>query len=1447
MTTRRVLVVHSRMPAFDRDSGSQDIDNIVKFLLRAGWRVTFLAREEEGVAEERHATRLRQMGVETHAGFDAADALLRANDFDLAVIAFWQLAHELLPKLRAESPMTRVLVNSVDVHFLRSARRHFGRGEALDGKFGRAAANELNVYSAADAVLAVSTKERDLLADFVGEQRVFFMPIAESIERSPYPLAQRRGMYFVGNFRHLPNREAVEYICRDVFPLLDRKLLQRHPLTVIGNWLEQAKLDVDPSTPGVELVGWVPSVQPYVERARIGVVPLLHGAGVKRKVIQSIMAGTPVVTTQVGAEGLDLAQGHHALIAIDTEDLAAGITRLLTEDDLWHRIADAGEEYVRRRHGVDVVERRFGEIVERVMALRSRATVRGDDGEHIESAIERRMQTLARPGDVVLVAGRAGGDTGIAILRPFPQDRDGNTGYDPVDATAAVNHLEAQRTAGARFFVLPKTAFGWRSRYRAFVDHLEREYTRVHADEHFVAYDLAPRAATGARLAPTPRASVLVLGSYPGHRTGPRSTVRDELASSERLTVTQRWVADGDVLRDDDRMGFDFVVYVRDDAVLPSGFLDALIATQVTLDADRLQPTHNAGPSGGPPITEHHVGTVAREIDDVTDLPVLSVRAGADLHGRVVLADNVTIGLRGPIAPTASTEGFVRRVWLARSGSSPACFVRVEPESAPRISVLIASYERPDLLRSCLASFAAQTLDRDSFEVVVVDDGSASYDATAIAEQFGSRLQITALRIEHSGRSAAKNHAVFLARAPIVLFFDDDDRATPDYLERHLAMHDERPAEGVAVLGHTEWAPELERTPLMHYVTDVDRLMFAYDRLGHGQELDWRGFWEGRISCKRSLLVRHGLHDQRLPYSIDVEMGWRLAPAGLRIVYDSTARSLMARPLDFDTFCERTEAKGRAHAAIAAHHPGTEIAKRLNVASAAKLWHERGDAEPKLRARVAELEARVRTDPGALDDLHAAYRDIFRLLHAKGAAGMTDKGAPRQETTFDMKPFAIEDPPLVYDDTPSQWRDKAMLSVTVPVWSRTPELAEMARRTIQRVWDVARIPTEIVVVDNGSPYDIRLPAKVYRYPENRGVSTGWNTGIRLSSAPVVVVLNSDCRVEPGWDEALYEAVHDGRRIAFPYTDHCDGHGFTCPDQAGTAGWCFMLTRDLYEEIGPFDEWFSPAFCEDTDYWHRAWERGVELSPVPAARVVHARRTSNDDRADMLLQAHRFKYGWKHNVDPLRAPPYYKRDVVDYVGSCHLPDGTRDVRSDRPRIFCIGLNKTATTSLHEALTLLGFESLHWGGPAVRRIIEVSLAADEPLLSRIDPRFDAFSDVLPLSQNYELLDAQYPGSRFILTVRSLDDWIESRRRHVEANRRRHAAGEYKGTFLTVDEETWRQEWKRHLEHARSYFEGRDNFLEVDLTRCRDWQPLCEFLGVPVPEEAFPWKNRGDASPR
>ena len=184
------------------------------------------------------------------------------------------------------------------------------------------------------------------------------------------------------------------------------------------------------------------------------------------------------------------------------------------------------------------------------------------------------------------------------------------------------------------------------------------------------------------------------------------------------------------------------------------------------------------------------------------------------------------------------------------------------------------------------------------------------------------------------------------------------------------------------------------------------------------------------------------------------------------------------------------------------------------------------------------------------------------------------------------------------------------------------------------------------------------------------------------------------------------------------------------------------------------------------------------------------------------------------------------------------------RSDRPRIFGIGLNKTATSSLHEALTLLGYRSLHDGGPAVHDAVKAAFDTKRPLLSNLDQTFDAFSDIGFLSRRFGFLDRQYPGSRFVLTVRPVDEWVDSRRRHVQRNIELKQAGGYDGTFLVVDEERWREEWHHHMQRVRDYFGDRRDILEVDLTRNPSWKPLCELLGVPVPDDPFPWANRDRA---
>ena len=306
--------------------------------------------------------------------------------------------------------------------------------------------------------------------------------------------------------------------------------------------------------------------------------------------------------------------------------------------------------------------------------------------------------------------------------------------------------------------------------------------------------------------------------------------------------------------------------------------------------------------------------------------------------------------------------------------------------SRPRISAVIPTRDRAELLGASLRSLAAQTLPAGEYEVVVVDDGSVDRTAAVCAE-LAVQVPLVYHRIANSGIAAAKNLGLFAASAPVVLFFDDDDVAHPDLLRQHLLTHDQHPDEAVAVLGHTGWAPGLEVTELMRYVTDVGKFLFDYSFITDGAVVDHTFFWGGRASCKRMFLAAEGIFDPAFRFGCeDIELGYRLARRGFKVVYNAEARSFMNRGVTFEEFCRRCERQGRSqhHFGSVLHGDDAEVRQYCDVDGATARWAEVAPAVEGWMARVSELEAVADRSPAAVDELHALYGRTFRALKLKG-------------------------------------------------------------------------------------------------------------------------------------------------------------------------------------------------------------------------------------------------------------------------------------------------------------------------------------------------------------------------------------------------------------------------------------------------------------------------------
>jgi hypothetical protein len=177
---------------------------------------------------------------------------------------------------------------------------------------------------------------------------------------------------------------------------------------------------------------------------------------------------------------------------------------------------------------------------------------------------------------------------------------------------------------------------------------------------------------------------------------------------------------------------------------------------------------------------------------------------------------------------------------------------------------------------------------------------------------------------------------------------------------------------------------------------------------------------------------------------------------------------------------------------------------------------------------------------------------------------------------------------------------------------------------------------------------------------------------------------------------------------------------------------------------------------------------------------------------------------------------------------------------KAKVFGMGLMKTATLSLHEALGSLGYKGVHNGGVETMNLVQQAIDEGKPMLTYIDPSLEAFTDIFGITYCFFLADVQYPGSRFILTVRDLEDWLDSRRRHIEKDQQMRGT-DHEGV-MNVDIDGWRTEWLRHEAVVRAYFANRPtDLLVLDITAGQGWEPLCEFLGHPVPDARFPWKNQ------
>jgi glycosyltransferase involved in cell wall biosynthesis len=171
----------------------------------------------------------------------------------------------------------------------------------------------------------------------------------------------RSGILFIGSFQHPPNADAVEFYLREVHPIV-RKKLPDVEFTVIGaDPPERLRHLADE---GIRFVGHVENIQTLFANARLSVAPLRFGAGVKGKINSSMSFGVPVVTTSIGAEGMGLKHGEHAMIADTPDSFSDAVLAAYSSKRLWSRLVRGGVENLESYFSVEFARTALARIVD---------------------------------------------------------------------------------------------------------------------------------------------------------------------------------------------------------------------------------------------------------------------------------------------------------------------------------------------------------------------------------------------------------------------------------------------------------------------------------------------------------------------------------------------------------------------------------------------------------------------------------------------------------------------------------------------------------------------------------------------------------------------------------------------------------------------------------------------------------------------------------------------------------------------------------------------------------------------------------------------------------------------------------------------------------------------------------------------------------------------------
>ncbi len=280
--------------------------------------------------------------------------LLNREAYDIVQIDYWNLAE--LGSLCASDSARCLFLHDVQPRLL-SREVPFAESWIAAARIRRASAKaaafEQKAFRHFDRIFTVTENDAAAYRGLIGEPaKVQCVPTLFDVSAAklmPDPGGYK--MVFAGAMAHRPNTDAMLYFVREVLPIIHADVPQAE-LAIVGRDVPRsiAKL----RSPRVQVTGAVESVRPYLASAAVYVAPLRFGSGIKLKILEALTHGKALVTTTVGAEGIEVSHGRDCLIADNPHEFAKSVIALLADRGLRERMGKAGRSMIEDKHSPEM-------------------------------------------------------------------------------------------------------------------------------------------------------------------------------------------------------------------------------------------------------------------------------------------------------------------------------------------------------------------------------------------------------------------------------------------------------------------------------------------------------------------------------------------------------------------------------------------------------------------------------------------------------------------------------------------------------------------------------------------------------------------------------------------------------------------------------------------------------------------------------------------------------------------------------------------------------------------------------------------------------------------------------------------------------------------------------------------------------------------------------------